>query len=118
MRQVHDSITAGSRSLRCLFLEVYELEPSGHGSVACPFCGGSLGGLLLETLGQLTEPPDAMGRRACEECGHPEMRRLCPSPGRPVVRRPLRVSAAACATDLAGARRWRRPSLASASHRW
>ena len=88
---MHDLVTAGSRSLRCPFCEVYELEPSGHDSTACPSCGGSLGDLLLKTLRQITELPDAIGRHSCEECGHPEMRRLpdgvshCPACGSEVL---------------------------------
>jgi hypothetical protein len=47
-------------------------------------------GETLEALRQVTDLPDALGRRACE-CGHPEMRLLldgtyhCPSCGSEVV---------------------------------
>jgi hypothetical protein len=66
----------GLHPLRCPFCEVYELEPCGLASTCCPSCGSFLGGDLLKTLHQITELPDAIGRHACEECGHPEMRRL------------------------------------------
>jgi ribosomal protein L37AE/L43A len=85
-----DSITTRSQPLRCPFCEVYELQPSGHDSARCFSCGGSLSGVLLETLHQITELPDVIGRHACE-CGHPEMRRLpdgvfhCPACGSEVT---------------------------------
>jgi ribosomal protein L37AE/L43A len=88
-----DSITTQVGLLRCPFCEVYELEPSGHDSARCSSCGGFLRGELLETLRQITELPDVIGRHACEECSHPEMRRLpdgvfhCPACGSEVIPR-------------------------------
>jgi ribosomal protein L37AE/L43A len=85
-----DSITAGSRSLRCPFCEVYELEPFGHYSAQCESCGAILTGALLNALRQITKLPEVIGRHACE-CGHPEMRRLpdevywCPACGSEVI---------------------------------
>jgi hypothetical protein len=42
----------------------------------CESCGGRLSGAMLETLRGICTLPDVLGRHACEECGHPEMRRL------------------------------------------
>jgi ribosomal protein L37AE/L43A len=75
LRKVQDRITTGPHSLRCPFCEVYELERTSNGSAHCPSCGAVLGGVLLETLRQITELPLVIGQHACE-CGHPEMRCL------------------------------------------
>jgi hypothetical protein len=72
---MEDSITTGSHPLRCPFCEVYQPVPSGHDSMRCPSCGGSLEGELLKTLRQLTGLPGAISRHVCE-CGHPQMRCL------------------------------------------
>ncbi len=46
---------------------------------------------MLGALRQIVALPDALGKHACEECGHPEMRRLpdgtfhCPACGSEVV---------------------------------
>jgi ribosomal protein L37AE/L43A len=90
--QVHDLTESITRAhpLRCPFCEVYDLETSGHDSARCSACGGFLGGEFLQSLRQITELPDVMGRHACE-CGHPEMRRLpdgvfhCPACGSEVT---------------------------------
>jgi ribosomal protein L37AE/L43A len=88
---MHDSITTGTHPPRCPFCEVYELEPSGPDSARCSSCGGFLCGELVKTLRQITELPDAIGRHPCEECSHPEMRRLpdgvfhCPACGSEVT---------------------------------
>jgi ribosomal protein L37AE/L43A len=88
---MHDSTTTGADPLSCPFCEVYELEPSGHDSARCSSCRGFLGRELLKTLRQITELPDVIGRHACEDCSHPEMRRLpdgvfhCPACGSEVI---------------------------------
>jgi ribosomal protein L37AE/L43A len=88
--KVQDRMTIGPHSLRCPICEVYELKPSGHNSARCPSCKAVFSGPLLETLLEITELPDAIGRHACE-CGHPEMRRLpdgvyrCPACGSEVT---------------------------------
>jgi uncharacterized protein with PIN domain len=85
------SIAAELRSLRCPFCEVYELQPSGPNSARCPSCSRFLSGVLLKTLRQITELPEAIGLHACEECGQPEMSRLpdgvywCPACGSEVI---------------------------------
>lgn len=98
--QMHDSITAGGRSLCCPFCEEYDLEPFGHNAGGCPSCGIVLSGALLETLRQISEVSDLASPPACE-CGYPQMRYLpdgvywvywCPSCGSealPISRFPL-----------------------------
>lgn len=46
-------------------------DPAG-----CDSCGHAVDETMLETLLQIVSLPDALGAHACEECGHPEMRRL------------------------------------------
>ena len=70
------STTTRFHSIRCPFCEVYELEHCGDGSARCTSCRGSLDAELLSTLRQIGTLPDALGSHPCEECGHPEMRRL------------------------------------------
>ena len=93
IKQMHDSITAGGRSLCCPFCEVYDLEPFGHNAARCPSCGSLISGALLETLHQISELSDVAGQPTCE-CGEPEMRCLpdgvywvywCPSCGSEVL---------------------------------
>jgi ribosomal protein L37AE/L43A len=63
----------------------------------CDSCGRDVEGAVLRTLEQIVALPDALGEHACEECGHPEMRRLpdgvfhCPVCGSEVV--PLEAGA-------------------------
>jgi hypothetical protein len=92
-KQMHDSATAGGRSLCCPFCKEYDLEPFGHNAACCPSCGSLLSGALLETLYQISELSDVAGEPACE-CGQPEMRCLpegvywvywCPSCGSEVL---------------------------------
>jgi len=74
---MEDSITTGSHSIRCPFCEVYDLEqPAGSNSARCASCKGSLDAELLNTFRQIQTLPDALGSHPCEECGHPEMRKL------------------------------------------
>jgi ribosomal protein L37AE/L43A len=42
----------------------------------CQSCWCSFGGATVGTLKQIAALPDAVGKHACEECGHPEMRSL------------------------------------------
>jgi hypothetical protein len=71
-----DSTTTGSHSIRCPFCEVYELERSGEDSARCTSCKGSLDAQLLSTLREIRTLPEALGAHPCEECGHPQMRKL------------------------------------------
>ena len=88
--EMSDATTTGSRALICPFCELQELQPFGCSSARCEYCGGVLSAALLQTLRQITELPDVIGRHACE-CGHPEMRRLpdgvfrCPACGSEVL---------------------------------
>jgi ribosomal protein L37AE/L43A len=96
------SLSLASRpdSLLCPLCEVSKLYPSGRDSVRCESCGGRLSGAMLKTLRGISALPDVFGRHACEECGHPEMRRLpdgtfhCPACGSEVL--PLKALGAQC----------------------
>jgi ribosomal protein L37AE/L43A len=80
-----------SESVVCPLCEASRLRPSGRDSMGCESCGGDLSGAMLETLRRISALPDALGAHACEECGHPEMRRLpdetfhCPACGSEVL---------------------------------
>ena len=85
------SLASRSRSLICPLCEAGELKPSGQGSARCASCAGPVSGAMLGALRQIVALPDALGKHACEECGHPEMRRLpdgtfhCPACGSEVL---------------------------------
>jgi ribosomal protein L37AE/L43A len=85
------SLTSRPSSLVCPFCEMGQLRSSSHHSMRCQSCDGLISGALLETLRQISALPDALGRHACEECAHPQMRPLpdgtfhCPSCGSEVV---------------------------------
>jgi hypothetical protein len=80
------ALAFGSHSFICPICEAGELRSGGHYYGAqCPVCGCAPSRGILETLRQIISLPDALGSHACEECGHPEMRRLpdgvCHCPG-------------------------------------
>ncbi len=64
------------------------VEPGLSG---CHSCGSAFDGAIVGTLEQVVGLPDALGKHACEECGHPEMRCLpdgvfhCPACGSEVL---------------------------------
>jgi ribosomal protein L37AE/L43A len=68
-----------------------ELRPRGPKLAGCDYCSLSVQGAIFRTLEQIAALPDAQGAHACEECGHPEMRRLpdgvyhCPACGSEVL---------------------------------
>jgi hypothetical protein len=84
------SVASSPDSLVCPLCEASKLYPSGRDSMRCESCGGSLSGVMLETLWRISALPDALGGHACE-CGHPEMRLLpdgtyhCPACGLEVL---------------------------------
>ena len=61
----------------CPLCEVVELGPSGGVSARCNSCSRAVEDAIL-TLKQIATLPSALGKHACEECGHPEMR-CCPT---------------------------------------
>jgi len=63
------------RHIVCPFCESGELVSLGPDFARCGSCGMPLVGSMLETLGDITGLPDALGAHPCE-CGHPEMREL------------------------------------------
>ena len=50
--------------------------PLSRSAYYCESCWCSFGGATVGTLKQIAALPDAVGKHACEECGHPEMRSL------------------------------------------
>jgi hypothetical protein len=88
----HSTLPSGSHVLICPICEAGELLSGGHlNGVQCQVCGYAPDRGVLEALWQITSLPDALGDHACEECGHPEMRRLpdgvshCPGCGSEVL---------------------------------
>ena len=85
------ALASGSKSIICPSCEAGELTPSGHNGIQCSLCGYAPSHSVLEALRQIIALPDALGSHACEECGHPEMRRLpddvshCPGCGSEVL---------------------------------
>jgi hypothetical protein len=86
----HSTLPSESHSLIGPICEAGELL-SGHDGIQCPICGYAPSRGVLEALRQIIALPDALGSHACEECGHPEMRRLpdgvshCPGCGSEVL---------------------------------
>ncbi len=68
-----------------------ELLPRESSLAGCDSCGSAFDGAVLGALQQIVALPDALGKHACEECGHPEMRCLpdgtfhCPACGSEVL---------------------------------
>jgi ribosomal protein L37AE/L43A len=94
----------------CPLCEAGELHPSGRDSTRCGSCGSVLSEAMLEALRKITALPDALGRHACEECSHPEMRRLtdgifhCPACGSEVL--PVNALSASPKSDEHGEAYW------------
>jgi uncharacterized Zn finger protein (UPF0148 family) len=100
----HSTLASGSHVLICPFCEAAEVRSGDHqNGVQCPVCGYAPSRGVLEALWQIISLPDALGSHACEECGHPEMRRLpdgvshCPGCGSEVL--PTRLN---CRTQAVG----------------
>ena len=70
------SLVSRSDSLLCPLCEASKLYPCTRDSMRCQSCGGRLSGAMLGTLRGISTLRDALGKHACEECSHPEMRRL------------------------------------------
>jgi hypothetical protein len=70
------SMASRPDSLVCPLCEASKLHARKRDSMRCESYGGRLSGAMLATLRGISALPDALGRHACEECGHPEMRRL------------------------------------------
>ena len=80
-----------THSIVCPRCEIGEVSALGSALARCDFCGRTVDGTVLESLQQIVSLPEALGSHACEECGHPEMRRLpdavywCPACGSEVL---------------------------------
>lgn len=102
-------LASGSHSIICPNCEAGELSSGGQGGVQCSLCGYVPSHSVLEALQQIISLPDALGKHACEECGHPEMRLLpggvshCPGCGSEVL--PTRSN---CRTQAVGTSRGHR----------
>jgi ribosomal protein L37AE/L43A len=85
------SLASRPDCLVCPLCEASTLHPSSRDSMHCESCGGRSSGPMLEALRRICALPEALGRHACEECGHPEMRLLpdetfhCPACGSEVL---------------------------------
>ena len=97
-------------SIICPSCEAGELSSGGHnGGVQCSLCGYAPSRGVLEALWQIIALPDVLGSHACEECGHPEMRRLpdgvshCPGCGSEVL-----PTISKCRTQASGTSRGHR----------
>jgi ribosomal protein L37AE/L43A len=104
------ALASGSHSIICPLCEAGELTPCGHhNGIQCSLCGYTPSRSFLQVLQQIITLPDTLGRHACEECGHPEMRLLpdgvshCPGCGSEIV--PTRSK---CRTQAVGANRGHR----------
>jgi hypothetical protein len=82
------ALASWPHSLICPICEADELSPSGHNEIQCSLCGYAPSRSVLEALRQIISLPDALGRHACEECGHPEMH---PPPRRSITLSGVRV---------------------------
>jgi len=79
--------------LRCPACTMYTLEMVEERQTHCLRCGFTLDGSMLETLLESLSLPVGLGRHACEECEHPQMKLLpggrifhCPACRSEVVR--------------------------------
>ncbi len=85
------ALASRSHFIICPSCEAGELSSGGHNGVQCSLCGYAPTRGVLGTLQQIITLPDALGKHACEECGHPEMRCLpdgvshCPGCGSEVL---------------------------------
>jgi ribosomal protein L37AE/L43A len=101
------TLASGPQSIICPVCEAGELSSGGLNGVRCPVCGYAPGRSVLQALRQIISLPDALGRHACEECRHPEMRRLpdgvshCPGCGSEVLPNLSKCPTKAVATSRA-----------------
>jgi ribosomal protein L37AE/L43A len=62
--------------IRCPAYAMYTLEMVGRRQARCSRCDISLDGPMRGTLLEIISLPVGLGRHACEECEHPEMKLL------------------------------------------
>ena len=70
------SVTTKRVPLVCPSCEVYGMLAVGSMRARCPGCGFELEGEMMKTILEILALPEALGTHACEECEHPQMRRL------------------------------------------
>ena len=56
----------------CGYGALHPRGPLSRSAYYCESCWCSFGGAIVGTLKQIAALPDAVGKHACEECGHPE----------------------------------------------
>jgi ribosomal protein L37AE/L43A len=112
-------LASGCHTLICPICKAGGLRSAGHHhGVRCPVCTYAPSPGVLEALRQIISLPDALGSHACEECGHPQMRRLpdgvfwCPACGSEVL--PARSE---CHAEAVSTSRGRRRSGGKESQR-
>jgi ribosomal protein L37AE/L43A len=77
--------------INCPHCERGQVQPEDPTLTRCPACGRAPEGWIVKMLEEITSLPDATGTHACEECGHPQMRRLpdetfwCPGCGQEIL---------------------------------
>jgi len=77
--------------INCPHCERGQVQPEDPTLTRCPACGRSPYEWALKTLNEIASLPDAKGTHACEECAHPQMRRLpdetfwCPACGQEIL---------------------------------
>jgi ribosomal protein L37AE/L43A len=62
--------------LVCPACEIHPMQAVGMMQARCSECGFTLGGEMLKTILGVLALPEVLGAHTCEECGHPQMRRL------------------------------------------
>jgi ribosomal protein L37AE/L43A len=77
--------------ISCPYCEKGQVQPEDPTLTRCPACGRAPDEWVLKTLTEIVSLPDAVGTHACEECAHPQMRRLpagtfwCPACGQEIL---------------------------------
>lgn len=92
-RRIPRTIASRAEYLVCPVCESGQLGPPGGSKSlsGCDSCGCAFDAIVLRILKGIVALPNASGKHACEECGHPEMRRLpdetfhCPDCGSEVL---------------------------------
>ena len=66
----------GAPAIRCPGCDRYELGMVSQSQARCFRCGFSVDGQMLDILLEIIYVAVAIGRHACQECEHPQMKLL------------------------------------------